>query len=177
MDAALTNNRSQVREAAFGSSSGLSPVAAERLLRVLIVDDDRDTVDTMAVLVRLWGHDARCAYDGATALIEASTALPDVVLLDIALPGVNGCRLAMQMRRGAGSNCLMIAVTGFGNEEVRGCCREAGIDLFLIKPVDAEVMETLLMLEGQRLGLLPETRTVIGAKWKNIGAPREGVLV
>jgi CheY-like chemotaxis protein len=152
------DNRSQVCLAAFsrGGSSRGSRVVARRLLRVLIVDDDQDAADSLSRLVRFWGHDASCAYDAAAALAAVATASPDVVLLDIALPKLDGCKLAVQLRESAGDcDCFLIAVTGFSGEEHRRDCKNAGIDLFLVKPVEAFVIETLLMLERQRLGLSP----------------------
>ncbi len=152
------NNRSQVRLAAFSRrrSSRGSRVVSSRRLQVLIVDDDRDAADSMSRLVRFWGHDASYAYDGATALAGISTASPDVVLLDIALPKMDGCRLAELLRQSADAgDCFLIAITGFAEEKYRRRCHDAGIDLFLVKPVDAFVIETLLQLERQRLGLSP----------------------
>ena len=159
--------------------TGRNPgVVTQRRLRVLIVDDDRDGADMTAALVSLWGHNALCAHDGVAGLAMALAATPDVVLLDIAMPGMDGCHMAVQLRRCAGlKESFLIAVTGFGNEKLRQRCLEAGIDLFLVKPVEAEVMETLLMLEGQRLGLSPEAPIVLGAKSKTIRAPRKSVLV
>ena len=152
------NNRSEVDLAAFSRrrTSRGPRVVSRRLLRVLIVDDDPDAADSLSRLVRFWGHDASCAYDAAAALAAAATASPDVVLLDIGLPKLDGCKLAVQLRESAGGcDCFLIAVTGFSGEEHRRHCRNAGIDLFLVKPVEAFVIETLLMLERQRLGLSP----------------------
>src|SRR6478672_12287607 len=70
-----------------------------QLLRVLIVDDHRATAKTMSSLVTIWGHDVRCAYDGVTGLALAAAFRPDVLLLDMLMPNVNGFEVAMQVRR------------------------------------------------------------------------------
>ena len=174
------NNRFQLRLAASarGSALGSAHVPNRRPLRVLIVDDDRDAADTLATLVKRWGHDTQRAYDGATGLAMALAATPDVVLLDIALPQMDGCELVSQLRHGAGLNdCFLIAITGSTGEGTRWRCQEAGIDLFLIKPVDALVMETLLMLERQRLGLSPAASVVIDAKSKKYRAAPKALRV
>jgi CheY-like chemotaxis protein len=137
--------------------------AALRKLRVLVADDQRDATDGFARLVRCWGHEVRWAYDAAAALEVAAAQLPDVVFLDIGMPRLNGCGLAEQLRQGAlHKNCLLIAVTGHADEPRRKLCAEAGIDLVLIKPVDCEIIELLLALESQRLGL-PQPTAAAGA--------------
>jgi len=128
--------------------------AALRKLRVLVADDQHDATDGLARLVRCWGHDVRWAYDAAAALEIAAAQLPDVVLLDIGMPLMDGCGLAQQLRLGARQkDCLLIAITGYADEQRRKLCAEAGIDLLLVKPVDCEIIETLLALESERLGL------------------------
>ena len=74
------------------------PVPA-RLLRVLVVDDDCDTADSLTVLLRLWGHEVWSAYGGAAALELATEVRPDVVLLDVAMPRMSGCEVAQRLRR------------------------------------------------------------------------------
>jgi len=129
------------------------PVAEKKLLQVLVVDDNRDTTDVMARLVCRWGHEAHRAYDGATALSTAAHQAPDVVLLDIAMPHMDGCQVAERLRGDARSrDCLLIAISGNAEAVNRLRCRDAGIDLFLIKPVDSSLLETLLDLECTRLG-------------------------
>jgi DNA-binding response OmpR family regulator len=175
------NNRFQLRQSASkrgGPMGGGAYVATQRLLRVLIVDNDRDTTDTLAALVNLWGHDARPAYDGATGLAIAAAVTPDVVLLDIAMPEMDGCELAVHLRRDADlHDCFLIAMTGFGDEKHRRQCHEAGIDLFLIKPVEALVLETLLMLERRRLGRLQAASSIIEVESEKYGTAQRAVLV
>lgn len=123
---------------------------ARDLLRVLIVDDYRSAADTLAMLVNAWGHDVRCAYDGASALALAAEFHPHVMLLDIAMPGMSGLELAVQLRRQPHLNeCFMIAVTGHTDAVHRLQSEEAGIALFLIKPVAASSLQTLLTLESE----------------------------
>jgi CheY-like chemotaxis protein len=131
------------------------------LLRVLIVDDYRASADTMAMLVDVWGHDVRRAYDGTTGLALAAAYQPDVLLLDIIMPGVSGLELALQVRRQARLNdCLMIAVTGRADAGHRLQCEEAGIDLFLLKPANLSFLRTLLMVESEyRLRSRQDTAT------------------
>ena len=122
--------------------------ADRRALRVLIVDDERETADGLVKLVRRWGHAARWAYDGATGLKVAAAQHPDVVLLDLEMPFMDGCEVARQLRLDVPKyQCFIIGVTGWADEQCRRHCTEAGIDLVLLKPVEPSLMETLLMLE------------------------------
>jgi signal transduction histidine kinase len=104
--------------------------------RILIVDDNRDAADSMALLVETAGHSARTAYDGHQALDLASAFAPDVLLLDLGVPGLNGFEIARRIRRQPwGSKVALIAVTGWGQEQDRRRTKEAGFDAHLIKPV------------------------------------------
>lgn len=152
---ALTHDRaSQVGRAA----------ASPRMLRVLVMDDDQDTTDGLVRLVRRWGHAARFAYGGAAGLKVAAAQHPDVVVLDIAMPGMDGCQVARQLRLDfPKKECFVIAVAGSADDECRHQCSEAGIDLVLIKPVQPSVLETLLMLECARVNRL-ETDSGLGTK-------------
>jgi len=139
---------------------GLSPGGrdgfGERVLRVLVVDDARDTTNSLADRVRSWGHATLMADDGATALRVAATGHPDVVLLNLAMPFMDGCQIARQLRLDRpSSDCLIIACAGQADDERRQQCTEAGIDLLLIKPVEPAVVETLLLLECVRANRSP----------------------
>jgi CheY-like chemotaxis protein len=120
------------------------------MLRVVIVDDCRDSANSLAVLMRHWGHDVRVAYSGAAALEIALTYQPDVLLLDIAMPKMNGLELAQRLRRlPALDNSLLVAITGYADEAHRLLGADAGFDLYLIKPVHPPTLEELMRLEKQ----------------------------
>jgi signal transduction histidine kinase/ActR/RegA family two-component response regulator len=104
--------------------------------RILIVDDNKDAADSMALLVETAGHRVRTAYDGQEALDLASAFAPDVLLLDLGVPGLNGFEIARHIRRQPwGKTVSLIAVTGWGQEQDRRRTAEAGFDAHLIKPV------------------------------------------
>jgi CheY-like chemotaxis protein len=143
-----------IEAAASGEPIGLEPAdkVDDDLLRVLIVDNHRDTADTLSSLVTIWGHNVRHAYDGVTGLALAAAFQPDVLLLDILMPNVSGIEVAIQMRRQHRlKHCFVVAVTGRTDAKHRSHCYEAGVDLVLIKPVAPPQMQTLLMLESQRV--------------------------
>jgi PAS domain S-box-containing protein len=114
-------------------------------LRVLVVDDNVDTVTTLALLVQESGHDVRTAYDGSAVLEAALDYRPNVVLLDIGLPGLNGFEVAKRLRQQpALQNAVLVALTGSGRESDRQRSREAGFDHHLVKPGDfGKVLEIL----------------------------------
>ena len=120
-------------------------------LRVLVVDDIRDAADTLALLVRIWGHQPLVAYDGPTALDLARTQAPDVALLDIGLQGgMDGYEVARRIRRLPGlDKVLLVAVTGYGREEDVTRCQDAGIDHHFVKPVDPVELELVLAGVGR----------------------------
>jgi PAS domain S-box-containing protein len=113
--------------------------------RVLVVDDNHDSADMMAAVLNAWGHDVRTEYDGHAAIAAASQFRPEVVLLDIGLPGMNGYDVAMQLRKSAHLQPpVLVAVTGYGQDEDRQRVREAGFDHHLIKPVDPAALEKII---------------------------------
>jgi CheY-like chemotaxis protein len=143
-----------IEAAASGEPIDLEPAdnVDDQLLRVLIVDDHRAMTDTLSALVGIWGHDVRHAYDGVTGLALAAAFRPDVLLLDILMPDVSGIEVAIQMRRQRRlEHCFIVAVTGRTDAKHRSQCYEAGVDLVLIKPVAPPHLQTLLMLESQRV--------------------------
>ena len=106
-------------------------------LRVLVVDDNVDTVTTLAMLVQESGHDVRTAYDGSMVLEAALDYRPNVVLLDIGLPGLNGFEVAKRIRQQpALQKAVLVAMTGYGQESDRQRSQEAGFDHHLVKPAD-----------------------------------------
>ena len=128
-----------------------------RKLRVLVVDDNRDCADSLSTLVNLWGFNARTAYDGAAALAMMGLHHPDVVLLDLSMPRMDGCHMARQMRRQTRfEQTLLIAITGWTDQAHRLLCDEAGFDHYLLKPIELADLETLLRRERLRLAQLVE---------------------
>lgn len=117
---------------------------SDRLLRVLVVDNDRDSADTMAMLVKMWGHDVMVVYCGANALATAAHYLPDVMILDISMPKMSGNELARRIRQLGREDVLLIALTGHGFETDVRLSMEAGFNHHLLKPVDPSVMAVLL---------------------------------
>jgi len=106
--------------------------------RVLLVDDNVDTADTVAELARVWGHEVVVAHDGRTAIELVSRFRPDIAVIDIGLPEMNGYELARRLRRMPGMNHLpLVAMTGYGRDEDRKESEQAGFNLHLVKPVDA----------------------------------------
>jgi PAS domain S-box-containing protein len=124
---------------------GASGETTTRALRVLLVDDNRDSADSLAMLLRLAGHEVQVAYDGAEALAIATGFEPDVAVLDIGLPGMNGLQLAERLRdRTQGRPSRLIAVTGYGQDTDRERSREAGFDAHLVKPISPDALLGLL---------------------------------
>jgi CheY-like chemotaxis protein/two-component sensor histidine kinase len=113
--------------------------------RVLIVDDNRNQARTLARLLEALGHKAAVAYDGSTALELAAEFAPDVALIDIGLPGMNGYDVARSLRaQPQFRDVLLVAQTGWGREEDRRRAVEAGFHYHLVKPIDREVFREIL---------------------------------
>jgi len=114
-------------------------------LHILIVEDEEDVAWSTAMVLRLRGHEVEIAPNGPTALEMVRAHKPDVVLLDVGLPGMSGYEVARQLSAPhPGKTPLLIALTGYGMEEDRRRCAEAGIDLHLLKPVDPLELEAVL---------------------------------
>ncbi|HEX3147455.1 MAG TPA: response regulator [Gemmataceae bacterium] len=114
-------------------------------LSLLVVDDHADSADSLAILLKLWGHRPLVAYDFATALKTAEIEPLDAVILDLALPGKSGCEIAGDLRKLDGwKRTPLVALTGFGDRSHRTQAREAGFDFFLVKPVEPDSLRTLL---------------------------------
>jgi PAS domain S-box-containing protein len=144
---ALESWRSGLKPGPSGLQTSSTPALQPRPRRVLIVDDNPDALETLEDILRLWGYEARAAGDGAAALAAAREWPPDVVLLDIGLPGMDGYDVAHRLREEAGpraSRLQLIAVTGYGQETDRRRATEAGFDQHLVKPVDLAALRQLL---------------------------------
>jgi len=113
--------------------------------RVLLVDDYPDALEPMRVLLEFKGHRVRTAETGEEALEVAEEFRPDVIVLDIGLPGIDGYEVAQRIRgRPWGGDVLLLALTGWGQQKDRDRAREAGFDDHLVKPVDPDLLETLI---------------------------------
>lgn len=122
------------------------PQKDARALRVLVVDDNADSADMLAILVKELGYDTDVAYDPATALELAQRFAPDFGLLDIGLPGMNGYELAARLRQLPGGDRMkLVAITGWGQREDKRRAALAGFDVHLTKPVAFRQLETLLL--------------------------------
>ena len=120
--------------------------------RVLVVDDNKDAAQSLALLLRSWGHEVTVASDGPHALIAAAEHQPDIALLDIGLPGMDGYQVAEQLRKMQGlEKLVLIAITGYGQEQDRRLSEQAGFDHHLVKPVDLEVLQNLLAGASMKL--------------------------
>jgi len=133
--------------------------ARSRGCRVLVVDDNVDSAQSMGLLLGLEGYEVACAYDGAEALVRAEQFRPHVVLLDLGLPRYSGYEVARRLRGESGAPAdpalLLVAVSGYGQERDREAARAAGFDLHLTKPADPD--EVLRVL-AQRAALRDEAR-------------------
>ena len=116
--------------------------------RVLVVDDNEDAANSLATLLEVMGYEVRTAYDGPEAIEAADEFRPAVALLDIGLPRLSGYDIARHVREQRGRDVLLVAITGWGQEDDRRRAREAGFDHHFTKPADFEV---LLELIGQEL--------------------------
>ena len=113
--------------------------------RILIVDDNQDSADSLAILLDMLGHEVRTAYDGETGLHLAEDLSPDVILLDIGLPRLSGLEAAQRIRNDLGlRDAFLIAMTGYGQEEDKRRSREAGFNAHLVKPVDFGELKVML---------------------------------
>jgi len=119
--------------------------AGSKAVRVLVVDDNQDSAETLALLLTLEGHTVATAFDGATALAEAARFQPQLVLLDIGMPGMNGYEVARELRaREATKSTVIVALTGYGQPEDRARAAEAGFTDHLTKPIIAEKLLALV---------------------------------
>ena len=119
--------------------------SAARSLKILVVEDNVDAAESLASLLRLWNHDVSVVHDGRTALEAARLQQPEVVLLDIGLPGLDGYQVAQRLRDEVGlDHALLVAMTGYGQPEDRRRSHEAGIHHHFVKPVEPAVLRNLL---------------------------------
>lgn len=119
--------------------------AAKRRFRILVVDHNHDSALSLAMMLSIMGHETRTAHDGESAVVSAETFRPEVILLDIGLPKLNGYEVAQRIREHAwGTSMYLIAFTGWGQDEDRQRSAEVGLNLHMVKPVEPSALEKLL---------------------------------
>ncbi len=129
------------------------------VLRVLVVDDNRDAADSLCTLLKIWGFDNRVAYDGIEGLEVARNYRPDCLLLDISMPRMDGYNLARLIRQEPGlENVKLIAVTAYSDEKRIRRIQEAGFDYHLVKPADPSALERILMMLNEVVKLAGKTQ-------------------
>jgi DNA-binding response OmpR family regulator len=115
--------------------------------RVLVVDDDRDAADTLALLINALGCQARAVYDGRQALEQIDDFQPGMVLIDLGMPGWNGYETEIRIREQCGSNyVIVVALTGWTRDEDKLRAWDCGFDLYVTKPIDNATLKELLAL-------------------------------
>jgi CheY-like chemotaxis protein len=125
------------------SSTGIIGTAQRR---VLVVDDNRDAAESLAMLLQISGCQVALSFDGPEALDVAKTFKPDVVLLDIGMPGMDGYETARQLRASErGSQMLLVALTGWGQKEDVQLATQAGFDKHFTKPIDPAALAALIL--------------------------------
>jgi CheY-like chemotaxis protein len=120
-------------------------------LRVLVVDDNTDAADTLSMVIQQMGAEVRTVYDGATALRMCESFLPQLVMLDIGMPHMNGYDVARAIRMLKCGKPMIAAVTGWGQEADRARAREAGIDRHFTKPISEVALHELVTEVASRL--------------------------
>jgi CheY-like chemotaxis protein len=109
-----------------------------------VIDDNAATAESLSILLGMWGHEVATAASGAEALELAASFDPQIVLLDIGLPGMEGYEVARRLRAELHLNPAIVAMTGYGREEDRRRSREAGLHAHLVKPVEPDALKALL---------------------------------
>jgi DNA-binding response OmpR family regulator len=113
--------------------------------RILVVDDNKDSVAWLATMFEMMGHEVFTAHDGEVGVAIASEFRPNVILLDIGMPKLNGYDAARRIRQESwGKKLILVALTGWGSESDRVRTKEAGFNCHLVKPVDPDIIENLL---------------------------------
>jgi CheY-like chemotaxis protein len=137
----VTPNEGCAPQSPCGAHTGRRP----NPLRVLVVDDDGDTVATLCTLLGLWGMSALSARDGAAALEVAARQLPDVILVDLSMPGMDGYELMQEIRSQPHlQHTKIVVLSGFGREDFVLRSHQLGADLHLVKPVNLDSLQRFL---------------------------------
>lgn len=123
-----------------------TPPDTQTRLRVALVEDDEDIRALLIRLLRNWGHDAAAAGDGETGVELIARTKPDVALLDVGLPGIDGYEVAKQVRQSLGAATpLLVIMSGYGDANARALSAKAGVDIHLTKPVEPAKLQDALL--------------------------------
>jgi CheY-like chemotaxis protein len=141
--------RFTVRLPIHAARAAPAPAAAKhappaRKRRVVVIEDNEDIRETLEALLRIWGHEAWLAGDGPAGVRQVLAVRPDVALIDVGLPGMNGYEVARAIRRELGGEVRLVAVTGYGQPGDIAQALDAGFDRHLLKPIAPEVLEKML---------------------------------
>src|SRR6516225_7735666 len=147
---------------------------AGHALRVLVVDDNHDAADTLAILLGLWGYDCQVSYDGESALRVAEAYRPDCLFLDINLPGMDGVAVARHLRRHPElGGVKLVALTAYSDPENIQRIRETGFDYHVVKPAAPDQMRRLLTMMGEVVRLAGQTKELAQQNLALVGEARE----
>jgi CheY-like chemotaxis protein len=138
-----------VAEARSAPGAYERPEAQSQVRRnILIADDNQDALESLALMLRMEGHEVHCASDGEEALALAGLRRPEIVVLDVGMPKLDGCEVARRIRAESwGRGAVLVALTGWGQEIDRRRSREAGFDMHLVKPVDPATLCDMLVTQ------------------------------
>jgi CheY-like chemotaxis protein len=128
----------------------MGEVSGARALRVLIADDNEDAADMLAQLVRMRGYEVAVAHDGLEAISSAASFMPDVALLDIGMPELDGHQVAAELRKERGADVTLVAITGWGDDADKQRASSAGFDHHLTKPIDLDGLISWLAERSQK---------------------------
>jgi CheY-like chemotaxis protein len=135
-----------VADAAQATTKREAPMQVRR--NILIADDNQDALESLALMLRMEGHEVVCASDGEEALALAGQRRPEIVVLDVGMPKLDGCEVARRIRAEAwGRGAILVALTGWGQDVDRRRSREAGFDMHLVKPVDPATLCDMLVAQ------------------------------
>ena len=142
----LLDARIDGRAVGTAMSKGETNVPVRR--NILIADDNQDALESLALMLRMEGHEVHCASDGEEALALAGLRRPEIVVLDVGMPKLDGCEVARRIRAESwGRGAVLVALTGWGQEIDRRRSREAGFDMHLVKPVDPATLCDMLVTQ------------------------------
>lgn len=150
----MTRQQHPAQPPALADAGGLvlAPLPFEPL-RVLCVDDNEDAADSLGTLLRMTGFVTEVCHDGAAALGVAGRFKPEACVLDVAMPGMDGCELAATLRATGGANLFLVAVTAYGDAATQRRTAAAGFDLHLVKPVlPQKLLDVLFEFERRARG-------------------------